>query len=64
VWSRYLTSVLELLDYICAAEAFNKGMTRDRCQECHTSFICIPFQTWSENLNMETEKYQHVMISK
>jgi hypothetical protein len=23
-----------------------------------TSFICIPFQTWSENLNMETKKYQ------
>jgi len=23
------------LSYICAAEAFNKGMTRDRRQECH-----------------------------
>jgi len=30
-----LTSVLKLLSYICAAEAFNKGMTRDRRQECH-----------------------------
>jgi len=30
-----LTSVLKLLDYICATEAFNKGMTRDRRQECH-----------------------------
>ena len=29
-----------------------------------TSPICIPFQTWSEKLNMEAEKYQHVMISK
>jgi hypothetical protein len=28
-----------------------------------TSLICIPFQTWSENLNMEAEKYQDVMIS-
>ena len=24
-----------LLDYICATEAFKKGMTRDSTQECH-----------------------------
>jgi hypothetical protein len=39
----YLTSVLELLDYICAAEAFNEGMTRDRCQEYHYFSHLYPF---------------------
>ena len=29
-----------------------------------TSPICISFQTWSENLNMEAEKHQDVMISE
>jgi hypothetical protein len=39
----YLTSVLELLDYICAAEAFAKGMTRDRYQEYHNFVHLYPF---------------------
>ena len=26
------------------------------------SFICIPFQNWTENISMEVEKYQSVMI--
>jgi hypothetical protein len=32
--------------------------------QIHRTAICISFQTWSEKLNMEAEKYQHVMISK
>ena len=32
-----------LLSYICAAEAFNKGMTRDRRQECHYFGHLHPF---------------------
>jgi len=31
------------LSYICAAEAFNKGMTRGRRQECHYFGHLHPF---------------------
>ena len=32
-----------LWSYICATEAFNKGMTRDRCQECNYFAHLHPF---------------------
>ena len=25
-------------------------------------YICVPFQTWADKLNMEAEKYQYVII--
>ena len=38
-----LVFVLKPLSYICATEAFNKGMTRDRCQDCHYFGHLHPF---------------------
>ena len=38
-----LTSVLKLLDYICATEAFNKGTPGGRRQDCHYFAHLHPF---------------------
>ena len=51
-----LSSVLKLLDYICATEALNKGMTRDRCQECHYFGHLHPFPNLVRDPKHENEE--------